>query len=584
MLNWMMYTSKYGDLIYDTVQLVFTCPTHKKVALSGVTDNCLYLPFYPVKHGQSWAQAVEQFIGEKLLRENLEKLRQEEFTGTFITEPILVELLRTQLPVYFDFVERATYQVQITPEGCKAKLCDDNGVIGWYRMGADFFTDLVNHELFGPEPFLIVEVATRESREKSINDIFAYQCLDELRDPSKLHKDDILRVYGDFLQHVSPSEYMVEGRFIEYLRKSNLPISSQLGSLFRAFAAKGQAYIDFEEFITGLLIISRLSGGEGGGNGELSIAGISFASLAQSSSAPTLLNGPPPILIQYSPTTMMAMAELVFRFYATSSTSTQLSGEQLARAIKDCGINLTTDVLMLKNAGGNKAAFIKLLTEKYLPKSNINTPNGQSGSMNIFDLVGDRSPMEHLHVQLAYPEIRRTETSCYRSNNAIQKKLQTQMLCENCHRKHYTLGSHHVKLDSTGLFYRPTLNPMENAKQVSNEHLEHEAYFFKESFVCNKILDIIRLFAKRAHIFPSEAMVAKNSRGGANFAASKRSSVSEELPDWSKRATKRSFATKIISLCEEVRELIFKAPRVIKVSSPCYVFGGKLIFKFFGSN
>ncbi len=76
-----MYSLMYGDRIYDTVQVILVCPVHKKVALSGVEYlelNGLYLPFHSINHGQTWKDAVGQFIQGKLLRENVSKLSLEE--------------------------------------------------------------------------------------------------------------------------------------------------------------------------------------------------------------------------------------------------------------------------------------------------------------------------------------------------------------------------------------------------------------------------------------------------------------------------------------------------------------------------
>ncbi|KAH9406045.1 hypothetical protein TYRP_014343 [Tyrophagus putrescentiae] len=424
MLNWMMYTSLYGERLYDTIQLIFTCHcgTHRKVALTEVDGRGLYLPFCPIKHGQSWMDAIGQFIQGKLLRENVAKLPP---------DPILVELLRVQLPLYLDFVVRSTYRIQLTSAACKAKLCADNSIIGWYPAGGQLKAALGKNPLFGPEPQLMIHPngkviklePSERCREVAITELFAYQCIDELREQkigaTGTTKDDILRAFGDYLQHVYPSEFMHESSFGAYLKRANLKITGNVSGLFRAFAARERSYIDFEEFIIGLLIVGRLIGQSTSSTGE---------------EEGNEQNIPPPPAITHTAATMKLMADFAYRYYAVHSK--HMSSEELEAAAKAFQI-ADDDVLKLKKEALAHTEHI--------------------GSLKRADF--------QLHVRLAYPEIRRVESDLA-ANKAMETKLQARLLCENCHQKQYCLAPYNLKMNRAGQMYQPMENKEEDVKRA----------------------------------------------------------------------------------------------------------------------
>lgn len=576
-LKWSMYTSLYGQNIYDTVQLIMTCHCgpKKKVALCGVEGSRLYLPFCPVKHGQSWTDAIGLFIQGKLLRESVAKLSPQKaakFSGShshshssstslssahptpFTSGPKLVELLRVQLPVYLDFVTRATYRLHLTSAACSAKLCAGNSVIGWYSIDEKFTSSLEKKPLYGPEPLLMIRDDGKSVklkpgdrfREVAVTELFAYQCVEELREVKSgatgTTKDDILRVFGDYLQHVFPSEFMLEASFTSYLKKADLKITSNVSSLFRAFAAKERSFIDFEEFIIGLLIVGRIVGDSGEAEAEAN-------AISEGTNNPP----PPPLpTIHHSPATMKVMADFVFRFYATKPV--HLNSEQLEQAAKDFHI-ADSDLAKLKKST-KRDDFTKLLTEKYLPKSNVSV-NTQK-QVKLFEKIKDRTPLEQLHVRIAYPEIRRVESEFVVNNKTVEQKLQARMLCENCHLKQYHLAPFNMKMSRQGQLYQPTENKEVNVKEAPAVRRTLERNFFEPAFVCNKILDMLRKFAAETHIYP--CLQKKLPKG-------------LEPKDWTNRAVRQELVPDIVHICEQARLLIGGGPRVLKVTSPCYVLG-----------
>ncbi|KAH9396274.1 hypothetical protein TYRP_020027 [Tyrophagus putrescentiae] len=57
MLNWVMYTRKYGKHVYEAVQLILICPVHRKLALCGEQQSKenqkFYLHFNLINHGHT---------------------------------------------------------------------------------------------------------------------------------------------------------------------------------------------------------------------------------------------------------------------------------------------------------------------------------------------------------------------------------------------------------------------------------------------------------------------------------------------------------------------------------------------------
>ena len=556
-----MYTQKYGREIYDTIQLLLSCPLHQKVALTAVGEGKrLYLPFYPIKHGQTWVDAVGQFLLGKLLRENLAKIggSTEAFlANTSITaKPVLVELLRTQLPVYFDFVHRATFRVELTAAACKAKMCADNSLIGWYPAATFRPAHSPMAAFFGPEPLLLKHFFSSSAegggrlenvREVTITELFRCPLLEELREvkPGYLlgtcnAKDEVLRVYGDFLQQVSPSQFMTASSFADYLKQSRLKITVRVDALFAAFAANGLAYLSFEEFIIGLLIVGRLSPPEASEG---------------SSSSTSVGHSAPSATTSYSAGALQAIADFVFRFYAFPNDD-KLNSSQLHQAAKD-GLKLCTTAQQ-PSSSMSKDKFRKAFIEHCLPA--IQGFGSGRKRLKTFELVGQWSPMQQLHLRLAHPVIRRREQNADESKAVIEAKLNTLLLCENCHAKKYALSPYNLKLSLDGHLYEPVENKEEDVKAMKTSRRIRTEHYFHADFSCNLAMDMIRAYAIKLNIFPTGSRYMKNAAG--------------DIPDWTQQKTRVEYLKKKLpKIFDKAKEVLSAEHRVVKVSSPAYVFG-----------
>lgn len=88
---------------------------------------------------------------------------------------------------------------------------------------------------------------------------------------------------------------------------------------------------------------------------------------------------------------------------------------------------------------------------------------------------------------------------------------------------------------------------MDRQKRIMSE------LYFKKSFICNQIIDIIRSFAIQANI-------SINCYG-----------ITTDDYVWNPRS--KHMMEKIIKICNEAKNLFQNCERIIKVTSPCYVIG-----------
>ena len=145
-----LFLTQYGSL-YDCVQIFLVCPTHKKVALSSVDGKELFLPFGPIKTGESWRFALENLIRRVLVlkHQSLSK-KSLNFNQLFPSD-----VLRIQIPVYYDYITRVTYYVELEPE---AKCCQENDYMSWYELAKLSKTSIKSGNFAGPEPVLLEEI------------------------------------------------------------------------------------------------------------------------------------------------------------------------------------------------------------------------------------------------------------------------------------------------------------------------------------------------------------------------------------------------------------------------------------------
>ena len=530
---------QYGQCLYDSVLLYLTCPIHKKVALSSVDTKGQFLPFSPIKTGESWLTSVVNLI-QRIL--GLEKKVTDR---PMFSDPLVLDILRIQMPIYFEFITRVSYQVKLTHEACKAKLCNDNSMIAWFPI-MELQTKIHNSDQFaGPEPVLFGTLEPNQNtREVTILDVLLFKIIEpgkssvstqgELLRTIGYTEADILKIYGDYLQFCCPSEFMTYHTFKAYLNQVELQLGPKLLPIFRSFSFNENPYINFYEFLLGLAMVDRMNGTNANEQCSTNSASESGTSIA----AP-INDG------QWDE----FAGKYVFRYFAK------------------------TDFNFLTDAEVNKVINYNKISNAKIPKS-----NNKSGRMtqktflkSVYPLITQSrekqicntsiyasctvSPLARLRTHQCFPPINWTRISRNQDRScAIKTKMaRARDLCSNCRLRQYTLSTFLVKMNCDGLIYEPLLNKQADVERMSRVRRILSERYFTRNYVCNQLVDMIRKYAIKLKIYSSKIKI--------------------DAPDWELPAQRLRCVDKIVNICSEAKAMFEKGGRVLKVGSPCYVIG-----------
>lgn len=207
--------------------------------------------------GESWLSATVGII-HKVLQV---KTGGAGDSGIF-NEPSLIDIVRIQVPTYFEFITRVTYQVRLTNEACHAQYCTDTKMVAWFPL-VDLNAKIGSTDYLGPEPALLTTSSMGIAcREVTILDVLLY-CLPaaakspegELLHSAGYKEADVLKLYAEFLQHCYPSEFMTAHSLKTFLAKWDFTTGSDATTLTRIFAFNENKYLNFLEFLLGLAAI-----------------------------------------------------------------------------------------------------------------------------------------------------------------------------------------------------------------------------------------------------------------------------------------------------------------------------------------
>jgi len=484
-----------------------------------------YVPYVPIKTGESWLVTAARLANRLLTMKDDPKDDKVPFS-----EPVLVDQLRLQLPIYFDCITRVAFLVELTPSACKLKYCERGANIAWYSL-EDLTSGESQKKLLGPEPTMRSQFEDGPRvREKTVFDALLYptdgdQSVElQLLRSSGVTEDHILRVYGDFLQHTFPSEFMTKHSFKKYVKMAKLEMPKGMDALFRAFATDGKWYISFREFILGLVVVGSLN---------RNIA--SEASSTGSNSATS--DGDPPEIAKIK-------ANFIFRYMAAKPD--RLSQEELER-LKIPKDELNKLKKSLKDGSMTRTCFTERIGQLLAPSRG----SAQKSALSIFTEM-ESPPLSQLQSKQAYNALNRQQRAAY---EAIKAKLKARLLCDNCRQKKYTVSCYMVKLSIDGIFYDPALTKEAHADVSRMDRVKRAASkdYFDASHMSNQVADMMRMFANKSKILPCK--------------------IKNNVDDWTKEETRIGNVDRVLQICEQARQLFLKGPRVVKVTSPCYVIG-----------
>ena len=535
----------YGQNLHDLVCALIWCPKHKKVALSRFDDKKgFFFPAAPVRTGQTWHDCIRPRIKEALKVGN-NNSRSRAFLS--FSEVKLIHILRLQIPVYLEFVQRILYMTELTYDPKYAtNCCSDTKAVNWFPA-----EDLIHRrveQLWGPEPEVFVEHLVNSRIEDlgtytefGLKDILLYSMKerpkvfqDELVKSAGFTDNDIYKVFGDFFQHSFPSQYMNNYSFEDYIRQlgiHEMMSGTQLNAkkLYRSFLYSGRPFLSFHEFFLGLCALEKNTS-HGGTTGELR-CGYIFRYYNESNDKKGL--------------TFDDIKQLT-KDIIKSQSEGQLDESKVeaeARLISNCITGVSAEA-QIKSQRIDEKTFMKSIGERRL-----------RGTSVLFRLVV--STLQQIRMKRVYESIQLYRN---KSMTAIETKIQKiKGTCLRCRQKKYSLAVHTVLLSKNGLI----TDPQENKGQ-SDTHKKSRALrkMSEKSFSssANFLMDVIRNYAYSGAI------------SGLNSV--ERPSLSKSTADvWANKSNRLQQFNKILSLCTQCEAIFKKEPRMVRVSSPVFVLG-----------
>lgn len=502
--------TQFGDYLFDCIALLLICPKHRQIALS--TNSLLksiWFPICPIQIAQGYDEAAMEFVKRSLGKQ-------------VYKTPNLISIMRLQVANYFDFITRIVYLVELDNEKmAEDECCVHTNNFSWYSFEQTL--DLPN--LWGPEPISYLhEYTNREAsklwfnmNEYTIRGII-YTIVGNARDEELLincgcNQNDVLTLYGEFIQHCYPSQYMTYYSFVTYVTKANLRLETKfdMAALFRAFASNLSYHsITFFEFVMGLAALDKQTL-HGGRSGE-------------------------------------ARVGYIFRYYNSSETPF-LTSKDIQR--------LTEDLMKTKNSNPIDSANIEKEVKNIYQSMGL--PDGSPvsgkafaqavGSLNIRGTSLLFRMDTSLLIQIAskpyYQSIKNIRYSTVSQNAIGMKRQRLRDTCSQCRQKEYTLAAHFVTILQDGIAVDPReIKGQLDVYRVAKPLRKMSDLSFNAMNPCNTIIDNIRAFNDD----PSRSA-------------------------WANSKYRLSKVADILTLCELAQTLFENECRVIKVTSPVYVFG-----------
>ena len=254
-----------GRTIYDCIVYLFYCPVHDRFAIAS-HGRVVWLPFAVLQANMTNIQAASEgmaiFLG----------CRDREADGdqTFMKMPNtslqqFFHILHIQLVTSGQSCHRFAYFVQVDPtEGYQC--CQPSARLTWIQTN-DILQDQIEG-LWGPEVKLFIQILIQPvpvyieefTREHALYLLtvpdrkLRYQS--KMLSSCNLNQDQILALFENYVEHCFPSTYMSVESFKCYLIKYGYSQTDpRFPWLFNAIAYNKKGYIDFNEFLVGLLCL-----------------------------------------------------------------------------------------------------------------------------------------------------------------------------------------------------------------------------------------------------------------------------------------------------------------------------------------
>ncbi|KAH7643845.1 hypothetical protein HUG17_6207 [Dermatophagoides farinae] len=596
------HINHYGLYLYDCCIVYLYCRQHQRLAIVEVQDRGLFIPFTPIRRQESWQSAAERLV-QNLIRlskynNNNNKNQNQHITQSMYNEPILMDILRIQIPDYLEFITRIVYRIELKCTD-SMNICgqdiNSNKTIAWYTIN-DVRHHSDGHDYLGAEPMILITDNDNDDHNKlnyrestimtMLSNVFQLsKNSNRLLQQMNYNETDILRLYSDFLQHCYPSEFMTSLSLKNFLKKWQYELPTKI-------------------------IESSSSGGSGS----------------------KILND--------------LDRNYVEKFRQLFSQENQQQQQQQRTKSNDSNskwlyLNFNEFILGLASIDKLLKSTKSAETNKISNDNNNNNNDNSDGNKksrrhidtnkNNDDIIvtksqQQQSPLDHLRRRQhdCYPQIRRqrirqlslsttmtssisiSSLSCpsslsslhlsssssllslksLRSNDNVKQDM---MMLAKSQKQRYTLSVHMVKMTIDGWFYEPMINNYQDVKRMPRIRRHLSKQNFNPTFICNRMIDAIRLFAYRNGIVYTginendESVDNKHhhhhihrqqqQRNQKEIENSKSSSGNFNSLIW--QPNSRDCIELIIQICHKMIDLFKRENNqaIINVSTPCYVIG-----------
>lgn len=259
-------TTGTTDAVYDCIVYLIYCSEHDQIAVTNVDKvRCVWLPFVVMPEGVTWLQASHDGVGTLIGRQDAEMDEEEAEKTAPVYQMSYLHMLRIQLPSR-RMILRLTQFVHLDKSEYFS-CCQNNDRVNWIPSH-----DILNNNIdkvWGPElkilTSMLVSAQPQIINEFTLSNTLYYLYLagspeQKVLQSLSMTEQLVFDIYIDYVEHCYPSFYMCFESFRAYLIKYGYQNDNcKLRKLFLAFATSKRPFIDFYEFLIGLLIMEPKS-------------------------------------------------------------------------------------------------------------------------------------------------------------------------------------------------------------------------------------------------------------------------------------------------------------------------------------
>ncbi|KAJ6225428.1 hypothetical protein RDWZM_003973 [Blomia tropicalis] len=402
---------------------------------------------------------------------------------------------------------------------CTSNCNTSTTLFRWFRID-----QLNSNDLFGPEPLIFISrfKTGPRCREFSIErELKPGSSRWKLIQSLEYNETDIANLFTEFILYTYPSMYMSLTLFEEFMKNSKFDFELKSNvytpnRLYNSFCVVNGSFVMFKDFLLNMVALER-DCPHGDIGGEI-------------------------------------RTRCIFRFYCKAGADS-LEFDELVQIFEDI-------LAASKQRKGNEESP-KQSAENVWKLGNLGKEDGLSceefvkmvGKLEIRGTArlyrSTQSPLRQMRNKKEIPKliVRQANLEKLLLTKKIPNHGISENLCIQCSPKNYILGNQSIILKSK----KCEINYIQEfAHQMKTEKLS-SIEIIKPNSTINELRFTLRRFSSAMYGFPK--------------------SDGQKNPKWEKKQDRLMLVDNILNVCNNVREMALKMPRVVHCSSPIYVFG-----------